>query len=434
MKGEDRRDSTHPDLLKPAGPNLGLAPPRGEVAPKRGMFSSLSYRPFRRYLIGLFLSNVGTWMQTVAQGWLVYRLSNSALVLGLVTFSGSLPTLLLAPFAGVAADRFDRRRLLIATQVLQMTAALLLALATWRGFVSIPLVAVLAVVNGLASAYMTPSHQSLFMDLVGRHDLMNAISLNSMQFNLSRIAGPMAAGFTIAALGENACFFLNALSFAPFLAAILALPASARKKRRTRGSWIELRIGLRFAFRDRVLPSLLAVSAALAVFGTPAVTLAPLYARQLLDTGPRGLGGMLSAVGVGAVATALVLAALGDFSRKGVVLLVAAGAFAVSVAGLALAPSYPAALAALALLGGAMMSSSSIINTLMQKRAPDELRGRVISLYALSWSGFVPLGNLFAGAVAEHFGAAASLLVGAAGIAVTLAMIQLTRPIPTAIS
>ncbi|HEY6148148.1 MAG TPA: MFS transporter, partial [Thermoanaerobaculia bacterium] len=186
MRGEDPRDSTHPDLLKPAGPNLGLAPPRGEVPPKRGMFSSLSYRPFRGYLVGLFLSNVGTWMQTVAQGWLVYRLSNSALVLGLVTFAGSLPTLLLAPLAGVAADRFDRRRLLIATQVVQMGAALFLAIATWRGFVSVPLVAVLAVANGVASAYMTPSHQSLFMDLVGRNDLMNAISLNSMQFNLSR--------------------------------------------------------------------------------------------------------------------------------------------------------------------------------------------------------------------------------------------------------
>ena len=431
---EPNSNSTHPDLLKPAGPNLGLAPPRGAVAPRRGMFSSLSYTPFRRYLIGLFLSNVGTWMQTVAQGWLVYRLSDSALVLGLVTFSGSIPTLLLAPFAGVAADRFDRRRLLIATQIVQMASAFLLALATWQGFVSIPLVAALAVANGAASAYMTPSHQSLFIDLVGRHDLMNAISLNSMQFNLSRIAGPMLAGFTIAAFGENVCFFLNALSFVPFLAAILALPRLTRKRRRTRGSWIELRIGLRFAFRDRVLPSLLAVSAALAVFATPAVTLAPLYARRLLDVGPRGLGGMLSAVGVGAVATALVLAALGDFPRKGITLLVASAAFAVSVAGLALAPSYAAALVSLAILGGAMMSSSSIINTLMQKRAPDELRGRVISLYALSWSGFVPLGNLLAGAVAERFGAAASLLVGTAGIAVTLLLIQLFKPIPSALA
>jgi MFS family permease len=398
------------------------------------MFSSLSYRPFRAYLVGLFLSNVGTWMQTVAQGWLVYRLSDSALVLGLVTFAGSLPTLLLAPLAGVAADRFDRRRLLIATQIVQMSAALLLALATWRGFVSVPLVALLAVLNGTASAYMTPSHQSLFMDLVGRHDLMNAISLNSMQFNLSRIVGPIVAGFTIAAFGENACFFLNAVSFVPFLAAILALPRSPRKPRRTRSSWIDLRIGLRFAFRDRLLPSLLAVSASLAVFGTPAVTLAPLYARRLLSVGPRGLGGMLSAVGVGAVATALVLAALGDFPRKGLVLVVASAAFAVSVAGLALAPSYPAALASLAMLGGAMMSSSSIINTLMQKRAPDKLRGRVISLYALSWSGFVPLGNLLAGAVAERFGAAASLLVGTAGIAVTLVLILAFRPIPASIS
>jgi MFS family permease len=427
----DRTAGTHPDLLKPAGPNLGLAPPRGQVAPRRGMFSSLAHGRFRRYLVGLFLSNIGTWMQTVAQGWLVFRLSDSALILGLVTFAGSIPTLLLAPFAGVAADRFDRRRLLIATQCVQMTAAAFLGAATLFGFVSIPLVAIVAVVNGAANAYMTPSHQSLFMDLVGRDDLMNAISLNSMQFNLSRIVGPVIAGFTIAAFGETGCFFLNAVSFIPFLLAIASLPAMPPRRRRARGSWVELRIGLRFAFRDRVLPPLLLLCAALAVFATPAVTLAPLYARRLLNVGPRGLGGMLSAVGVGAVATALAMAAMGNFPRKGLVLLVAASAFAVSVAGLALAPTFPLALASLVLLGGAMMSSSSIINTLMQTRAPDALRGRIISLYALAWSGFVPLGNLQAGAVAERFGPAASLLVGTAGIAVTLLAIRWWKPIPS---
>lgn len=429
----DRSSITHPDLLKPAGPNLGLAPPRGTTPPRRGMFSSLAHRRFRGYLIGLFLSNIGTWMQTVAQGWLVYRLSNSAMVLGLVTFAGSIPTLLLAPFAGVAADRFDRRRLLILTQCAQMGAAFLLAAATYRGFASIPLVTLLAVVNGVANAYTTPSHQSLFVDLVGRDNLMNAISLNSMQFNLSRIVGPIVAGFTIAGLGETGCFLLNGISFVPFLVAIAALPSLPPRRRRPRSSWIELRIGLRFAWRDEVLPSLLVLCAALAVFATPAVTLAPLYARRLFDAGPRGLGAMLSAVGVGAVGTALGMAAMGDFARKGALLLAAASAFAVSVAGLALAPSFPVALGALALLGGAMMSSSSIINTLMQTRAPDALRGRIISLYALAWSGFVPLGNLQAGAVAEHFGAVASLLTGSAGIAAVLLAIRWIKPISPAL-
>ncbi|MDQ2977605.1 MAG: MFS transporter [Acidobacteriota bacterium] len=423
--------ATHPDLLKPAGQSLGTAPPRGGAPPRRGMFSSLRHRPFRGYLEGLFLSNTGSWMQTVAQGWLVFRLSDSPLVLGLVTFAGAIPTLLLVPFAGVAADRFDRRKLLIATQSLQMATALFLAIATFFGFVSVSLVALVAAVNGVANAYTTPSHQSLFMDLVGRDDLMNAISLNSLQFNLSRVVGPIIAGLTIASLGESGCFLVNSVSYLPFLVAIAGLPSFPPLRKRTRGAWVDLRSGLRFARRDAILPSLLALSASLAVFGTPAVTLAPLYARRLLHVGPQGLGGMLSAVGIGAVATALGMAWLGNFPRKGLALLAGASAFAISLACLALAPSYTFAFAALALLGGGMMSASSITNTLMQTRAPEKLRGRIISLYALAWLGFVPIGNLQAGAVAERFGPGVSLLIGAAGIVVTLVAIRLIRPIPT---
>jgi predicted MFS family arabinose efflux permease len=428
---ESHPPESHPALLKPTGPNLGISPPRGAVPPRRGMFSSLRHPGFRRYWIGLFLSNIGSWMQTVAQGWLVLRLSNSAFVLGLVTFAGSVPTLLLAPLAGVAADRHNRRNLLIATQSTQMISALLLAASTFWGFVTVPLVAALAIISGVAAAYTTPSHQSLFLDLVGPHDLMNAISLNSMQFNLSRVAGPMIAGFTIAAFGETGCFLLNAVSFVAILVALWLLPPLPSRRRRTRGAWVDLRIGLRFARRDTLLPPLLSISAALAIFGTPAVTLAPLYARRLLGVGPEGLGGMLSAVGLGAVATALLLAWLGDFRRKGLAVGAAGWAFAFSLAGLAISRRYFLSLAFLALLGAALMSSSSLVNTLMQKRAPAVLRGRVISLYALAWLGFVPLGNLQAGAVAERLGAAASLWVGAGGIAVTLLAIRIARPVPT---
>ena len=341
-----------------------------------------------------------------------------------------MPTLVFAPLAGVAADRYDRRSVLLTMQSIQMSSALLLAAATFWGFVTVPLVAALAITSGVANAFMTPSHQSLFLDLVGAEDLMNAIALNSMQFNLSRIIGPMIAGFTIAAFGETGCFLLNAVSFVAILVPLALLPPMRSARRPTRGAWVDLRIGLRFARRDAVLPPLLALSMALAVFGTPAVTLAPLYARRLLDVGPQGLGGMLSAVGIGAVATALLLAWLGDFERKGLAVTLAAWAFALSLAGLAVSRRYAFSLASLALLGGAMMCSSSLVNTLMQKRAPAVLRGRVISLYALAWLGFVPLGNLQAGAVAERFGAAASLWAGVGGIALTLLVIRVLRPIP----
>jgi len=421
--------AAHPAFLKPAGPSLGVAPPRGEAPPRRGMFASLAYPPFRRYWIGLFLSNIGTWMQVVAQGWLVLRLSDSALVLGLVGFAGSIPTLLLAPLAGVAADRADRRKLLIATQAVQMACALILAAAVGLRFVSVPLVAAVAIVNGLANAFTMPSHQSLFLDLVGREDLMNAISLNSMQFNLSRVIGPIVAGFTIAAFGEAGCFALNGVSYLAVIAALAALPSLRRRRASSHGAWVDVRIGLRFARRQPLVLPLLAISAALAVFGTPAVTLAPLFARKLLDVGPTGLGGMLSAVGLGAAGSALFLASLGDFRRKGSAVLAASSGFALSLVGLGLSRSYPLSLAFLALLGASMSSSASLINTLLQTSAPDRLRGRVISLYALAWLGLVPLGNLQAGAVAERFGAAAALFVGAAGIEGPLLAIRIVKPV-----
>jgi MFS family permease len=429
---ETSRDQsgTHPEFLKIAGQNLGLAPPRGTEAPRPGMFASLSHVEFRRYWIGLFISNVGGWMQTVAQGWLVLRLSDSAFLLGVIAFAGGIPSLLLAPLAGLVADRADRRRILITTHLAMTAGAVTLAVATGFGFVSVPLVAAVALSNGIASAMTTPSHQSIFLDLVGRRDLMNAIALNSMQFNLSRIVGPALAGFTIASFGETTCFVLNALSYSAILVAIFLLPKLHTSHARSRGAWLELRAGLRFARRDPLLPSLLTICAALAIFGTPAVTLAPVFARYHLGVGPEGLGGMLSAVGMGAVATALPLASRGDLPRKGFWVTVAAAAFAVSLAVLAASPVYAISLAALALLGSAMMSSSSLINTLMQKRAPDRMRGRIISLFVLAWIGLVPVGNLLAGAVAEQFGPAAALWTGSAGIALTLGLVQFLRPIP----
>jgi MFS family permease len=429
-KEDLKRGSAHPAFLKPAGPSLGVAPPRGETGPRRGMFSSLAHRPFRRYWVGLFLSNIGTWMQVVAQGWLVLRLSDSAFILGLVGFAGSIPTLLLAPFAGVAADRADRRKLLLATQLTQMGCALVLATATGFRFVSVPLVGAVAIVNGLANAFTMPSHQSLFLDLVGREDLMNAISLNSMQFNLSRVIGPMVAGLTIAAFDETGCFLLNAVSYLAVIAALVTLPQLRPRRAPGRGAWIDLRIGIRFARRSSLIVPLLAIAAALAVFGTPAVTLAPLFARKLLRVGPEGLGGMLSAVGLGAAASALFLASRGDFRKKGRAVIVSASGFALSLLGLALSRRYALSLAFLAFLGASMSSSASLINTLLQTSAPDRLRGRVISLYALAWLGLVPVGNLQAGAVAERFGPAAALFVGTAGILLTLLTVRIVKRIP----
>ena len=401
-----------------------LALPRGVRGPGAGCSPRSRHRSFRRYRTGLFLSNVGSWMQTVAQGWLVLRLSDSALVLGLVTFAGSLPTLVFAPLAGVAADRYDRAERAPARDADPDGSALaarglhVLGIrhgASRRGAGDR---------SGVANAFMTPSHQSLFLDLVGsrRPDERDRLEFDAVQSLADH--RPHVAGFTIAAFGETGCFLLNALSFVAILVPLALLPPMRRPagRRGALGGPAGSACG-----SPAATPCCRPCSPcmALAVFGTPAVTLAPLYARRLLDVGPQGLGGMLSAVGVGAVATALLLAWLGDFPRKGLAVTLAAWAFAVSLAGLAASRLYALSLVSLALLGGAMMCSSSLVNTLMQKRAPARLRGRVISLYALAWLGFVPLGNLQAGAVAQRFGAAASLLVGTAGIALTLVILRI---------
>ena len=251
-----------------------------------------------------------------------------------------------------------------------------------------------------------------------------------MQFNLSRVIGPTLAGFMIAAGGESGLL-------PPQRALVRRDPDPSRPSRRCHGAragsaapgWI---FGSDCASPTaiRSLPSLLAISAAIAVFGTPAVTLAPLFARRLLGVGPEGLGGMLSAVGIGAVATALLLAWLGDFPGKGRGVVVAAAAFAVALAGFAWLASVRALARFLAILGGAMMSASSLINTLMQKRAPDRLRGRVISLYVMAWLGLVPLGNLQAAAIAQKFGAAPALFVGAVGIAGPFSSSGSCGPVP----
>jgi predicted MFS family arabinose efflux permease len=245
-----------------------------------------------------------------------------------------------------------------------------------------------------------------------------------MQFNLSRVIGPMIAGLTIAAFGETGCFLLNSVSYLAVIAALAALPSLKKRRAGSRGAWVDLKIGVRFARRRPIILPLLAIAAALAVFGTPAVTLAPLFARKLLHVGPEGLGGMLSAVGLGAASSALLLASRGDFRRKGRAVMVSALGFAISLLGLALSRKYVVSLACLALLGASMSTSASLINTLLQTTAPDRLRGRVISLYALAWLGLVPIGNLQAGAVAERFGPASALFAGVAGILLTLLVVR----------
>lgn len=426
---------THPSpevaqAIRPAGSNLGFAPPRGIEGPRRGMFSSLAHDDFRLYWSGMFLSNIGTWMQTVAQGWLVLQLTNSPLYLGIDGFAASIPTVLTAPMAGVVADRLDRRKVLLVTQSVQMACAATLALLVLIRAETVWMVIGLSFLNGFARAMTIPSHQSLFVDLVGKDDLMNAIALNSSQFNLARLLGPTAAGFAIAALGVGGCFALNALSFVAILIALVKIHIAARIGRRPESYFTDIREGLQFATRHPVFPQLLAVVAVMSLCGVPVIMLLPVYARDLLRVGVEGLGTLYGAIGLGALIAALLLAYRGDFQNKGREVMAGAALFALALAGFAFSRHYVLSLLALAVVGGAMVTSSACVNTLLQKLAPDRFRGRVISLYALAWLGLVPFGNLFSGASAEHFGASLTLAVGAVIILGAILAIDLLRPLP----
>lgn len=390
-------------------------------------FASLRHRNFRLFWTGQMVSLVGTWMQAVAQGWLVLTLTNSAFLLGLVSAIGSIPILFLALPGGVAADRFDKRRLLMATQTMAMVLALILAVLTHCQAVRIWHVVVLAALAGSAFAFDAPSRQSFIIELVGKEDLLNAIALNSAIFNAARILGPALAGVLIGFIGMAGCFFINGASF---LAVILGLWMIRREPSapRPKGSaWQEMKDGLRYSWGHRVIRSLVAIVAAFSIFGMPYAVLMPIFARDILGSGARGLGFLMTANGVGALIGALGLAAIGKGRSRGRLVLTAGVVFSLALAAFASSRNFTLSLLVLPLVGWAMVSQVATINTLLQTLVPDELRGRVMSLFTLVFMGLMPFGSLLAGSVAQRFGAPAALQAGAAACLATVTTIFWTR-------
>ncbi len=383
--------------------------------------ASLRHRNFRLFLGGQFLSLCGTWMQTVAHGWLVLQLTNSAFAVGLVTTLGSLPILLFTLYGGVLADRVDKHRLILILQSLMLCEALTLGVLTAFHWVTVGWVVGLAIFFGLLAAFEVPTRQAFVVELVGRDDLMNAIALNSSAFNLSRVIGPAVAGVLIAALGLAACFFANALSYIAVIAGLLMMrfPAGARVARGGTGFREGLLEGYRYIAGERWARTLILMTATLSVFGYSFLTMLPVYARDVLHTGAGGYGLVVSAVGVGAAAGALGIAALGSRIRHGRVAVGAAGAFGVLLAASALAGGVVSAVLLFVLAGLAMTANGITANTLLQRHAPDHLRGRVMGFYSFVALGMAPFGSLQAGWVSGRFGVRTSFAVG--GVACMLA-------------
>jgi predicted MFS family arabinose efflux permease len=388
------------------------------VTRRSGMFRALSNPNFRVFWTGAFLSNVGTWMQAVAQGWLVLQLTNSPFWLGLDAFMATSPAVIFTLLGGVFADLIDRRRLLIYTQVIAGLAALGLATLVATNLVNRWIVLGFSFVTGCCMALASPSYLAMTYDLVGREDLANAIAMNSTQFQLSRVVGPALAGVAFRVFGLAGCFFANGLSFVAVVAALWKvrpqtrpnMPAHSVKDRRA--IWRDLMEGLRYARnRPRVL-SLLLLGSINSLFGAPYFTLVPIYARDIFRLGETGLALMMGTAGAGAFCGALLVAYLGDFRRKGWFVLGGSIAFGLCIMGFALSSRLKLSLLFLFGLGFALVVALAISNTLLQKLVTDQMRGRVMSMFLLSFVGTMPVGNILAGTASNHFGPQYTLAVG----------------------
>jgi MFS family permease len=372
-------------------------------------FPVLRHPNFRLYVAGQGLSLVGFWMQSVAQSWLVYRLSGSAFALGVVAFASYAPVLCVAPLAGVAADRVRRHGLVVLTQMLLMLIALVVGVVVATGQATVPIIVAAAAATGVVSAFDIPARQSFLVEMVGPEDLPGAIALNASIFNAARMVGPAAAGLLVAEVGEGPCFLLNAASYLAVLVALWRMrldpPAAAPASAPTTG-FLD---GVRYVWSRRVLRTLLLRLGVVGSLGFPWGILLPVFAGQVFRVGPRGFGLLLAAAGIGAVLSGLRLASRRysrlEHRRNLLIGLVSLGA---GVVGLALSGRFALAVGTQALAGFGMVRYAATTNTLLQLVVEDRYRGRVMGLYTVMFLGTAPLGSLVLGALAERFGAPAA--------------------------
>jgi MFS family permease len=378
-------------------------------------FGALRYRNYRLWFIGQGISLMGTWMQWVAQGWLVYELTGSELALGVVSFFGSIPALFLMLPAGALTDRMSRRTLLLATQAVMAVQALLMALLAATGALRVWHIALLAVVLGLANAFDAPARLALTVDMVeDRRHLANAVALNSSLFNMARIVGPAVGGFLLAGLGAAWCFALNGLSFLAVLAALWRMSFPPVKAAAPEPMAAQIRAGLHYVAHHETVRAIIALVTVACLFGFGYSTLIPAYAADVLHVSEAGLGTLNAVAGVGALVGSLMVASLGSLPRKGRVLWAGSIMFPISILVFALSRSFALATGMLAVLGFAFVVQSAMAQTLLQSIVPDALRGRVMSVFSFSFFGTAPFASLFAGSVAQVWGIRAGVGLGGA--------------------
>ncbi len=372
----------------------------------RRVFRALRYRNYRYYYFGQSISLIGVWVQNIAMGWLVYRLTGSALMLGTIAFALQIPSLFITPFAGVLADRWNRRNIIMLTQALSMIVAFLLAWLTLTDNITIVQIIVLAFVNGIILAFDTPFRQSFVPDIITRReDLSNAIALNSSLYNLARFVGPPIGGVLIAWVGEGWCFFINGVSFLAVIAGLAAIRIVRTAKAMHFGSlFFQLKEGINYAWSYEAIRYLITLVALSSFFGLPFQALMPLFAADILKGDSQTLGLLTGALGAGALSGAFYLAAKKNMQSIPLTTYRTALMFAIGLGVFALSSNMMLSLAALVVTGFGMIVHFNSTNSLLQSIADEDKRGRVVSLYSLTFMGITPLGSLLAGSIAEYIG------------------------------
>lgn len=383
----------------------------------RNLLRALRSRNYRLFVAGQSVSLVGTWMQQVAMSWLVYRLTGSAFLLGVVGFTSQIPTFLLAPVAGVLADRWNRRRLLMVTQTLAMFQAAFLAAAVLSGVVQVWHIVVLSLLLGVVNAFDIPIRQSFIVEMVSdREDLGNAIALNSSMVNGARLIGPTIAGLLVASVGEGVCFVLNSASYLAVLVALAAMrlaPAPQQQKQR-RHVFHELREGFNYAFGFGPIRSILLLIALVSLTGMPYAVLVPVFAKEVLHGGVHTFGFLMTAAGCGAFIGTVYLASRKSVLGLGRLIVLAAVLFAAGIAAFALSGTIIFSLASLVVVGFGAITMIASCNTILQTIVEEDKRGRVMSFFAVSFMGMAPFGSLGAGTMSGIIGPRETLLLGAA--------------------
>jgi MFS family permease len=388
---------------------------------------ALRHRNFQLFFSGQLISLVGTWMQTVAQSWLVYRLTGSGLQLGAVGFASQIPVFLFAPLGGIVADRSNRKHVVIGTQVASMVLAFVLAALTLTHYVKVWHVFVLAALLGIVNAFDIPGRQSFLVDMVGKDDLMNAIALNSSMFNGARVIGPAVAGVLVARLGEGWCFFANAVSYVAVIAGLMLMNVHAPPRISGKTSpWEHIVEGFQFVNQTAPIRALLILLGLVSVTGMPYVVLMPIFADRILhsggqqfasligshDLGAVRLGILMGAAGVGALLGALTLAVRTGVKGLGTWVTVCCAGFGVSLMLFAISKSFWLSVLLLVPVGYFVMLQMASSNTLIQVMVPDALRGRVMALYSMMFMGMAPLGALLGGALSDRLGAPMTVAIG----------------------